>query len=182
MAVTLWRPASDADVQSKSGQLLGGKADFVLHCVHVVDGAGHARIDPLVSPRNSITGSIGARRGQWLLIAFRHLELAGWAIALSGVPTSWTACVRATARHRSTRLSQHAHRYIECQFGGCCVLRVTVRADARHRRAVVLDDRELCRGARARRYIRVNCAVDSCSRRTPRTPLSPVSTVVPFRG
>ena len=76
----------DADVQSKSGQLLGGRADFVLHWFMWL-------MEPVT--RTSIRLGLTADFYNWVglvlgvgsgvLIAFGHLELAGWSIALSGV-------------------------------------------------------------------------------------------------
>jgi phosphatidylglycerophosphate synthase len=76
----------DSDVQSKSGQLLGGKADFVLHwfmwLMQPVTTAS-IRLGLTADHYNWIGLVLGA--GSGVLIAFGHLELAGWAIALSGM-------------------------------------------------------------------------------------------------
>jgi phosphatidylglycerophosphate synthase len=76
----------DADVQSKSGQLLGGRADFVLHwfmwLMQPVTMAS-IRLGLTADFYNWFGLATGAGAG--VLIAFHRLELAGWSIALSGI-------------------------------------------------------------------------------------------------
>jgi len=76
----------DADVQSKSGQLLGGKADFILHWfMWLMEPVTRAsiRLGLTADFYNWVGLALGA--GSGVLIAFGHLELAGWAIVLSGI-------------------------------------------------------------------------------------------------
>lgn len=76
----------DADVQSKSGQLLGGKADFILHwfmwLMQPITTAS-IRLGLTADFYNWVGLALGAGAG--VLIAFNRLELAGWSIALSGI-------------------------------------------------------------------------------------------------
>lgn len=76
----------DADVQSKSGQLLAGRADFVLHWfmwVMTPVTSFSVRFGLTADFYNWVGLVLGT--GSGVLIAFGHLELAGWAIALSGI-------------------------------------------------------------------------------------------------
>ncbi|HET6462277.1 MAG TPA: CDP-alcohol phosphatidyltransferase family protein, partial [Candidatus Krumholzibacteria bacterium] len=76
----------DADVQSKSGQLLSGKADFILHWfmwLMMPVTSASIRLGLTADFYNWLGLALGAASG--VFIAFHRLELAGWAIALSGV-------------------------------------------------------------------------------------------------
>jgi phosphatidylglycerophosphate synthase len=76
----------DADVQSKSGQLLGGKADFVLHWfmwIMVPVTNASVRLGLTADFYNWLGLALGAAGG--VFIAFDRLELAGWSIAFSGI-------------------------------------------------------------------------------------------------
>ncbi len=76
----------DADVQSKSGQLLGGRADFVLHWfMWLMEPVTRASIRLGLTADFYNWAGLMLGAGSGVLIAFGHLELAGWAIALSGV-------------------------------------------------------------------------------------------------
>jgi phosphatidylglycerophosphate synthase len=113
----------DADVQSKSGQLLGGKADFVLHWfMWLMEPVTRAsiRLGLTADFYNWIGLVLGA--GSGVLIAFGHVELAGWAIALSGVADIMDGRVsRATGKTSvyGDFIDSTLDRYIEVfMFGG----------------------------------------------------------------
>jgi phosphatidylinositol phosphate synthase len=76
----------DADAQSKSAQLLGGKGDFILHwfmwLMKPVTAAS-IRMGLTADFYNWLGLALGA--GSVVLLAYGHLELGGWAIALSGI-------------------------------------------------------------------------------------------------
>lgn len=113
----------DADVQSKSGQLLGGRADFVLHWfMWLMEPVtrGSIRLGLTADFYNWVGLVLGA--GSGVLIAFGHLELAGWAIALSGVADIMDGRVsRATGKTSvyGDFIDSTLDRYIEVfMFGG----------------------------------------------------------------